>query len=135
MNKGGAQVADPGAHDELFVITSRRFVAATRVSHRNVAAIALLHFFVVKAELAHQFDAAHFKPDQEIRVIHHAHLVGFGIAHAEPAFSRNCAHLPLHFGLRFSRNEVMPSRKSSVVRMRALSITACETWRSSESFT
>ena len=30
---------------------------------------------------AHQFDAAHLVPDQIVRVIYHAHLVGLGVAY------------------------------------------------------
>ncbi len=42
-------------------------------------------------------------------------------------------HFPVHRGLRFSRNELTPSRKSAVVRMRAFSSTAAAICRSSSS--
>src|SRR5690349_13212869 len=119
------------AHDNLVVISGRRLVAATSVDHRNEAVVLPLHVTVGKTQLAHIFHAPDLKPDEVIGMIDHPHLIGLGIAHPQPALAHNpClistrAHWPLQRGLRFSRNEVMPSRKSAVVRMRALS---CIAW-------
>src|SRR5437764_11457444 len=86
MNKRSSQIAHPSANDEFVVIAGRQLVTAASVGHSDVAAIALLHVFIVEAQLAHQFDTPDFKPDQEIRMIGHAHLVGFGVTHAETHF-------------------------------------------------
>src|SRR5690242_14036866 len=66
-----------------------------------------------------------------VRVIDHAHLIGLGVADTQADLRYVLAHLPLHCGLRFSRNEVTPSRKSAVCRMAALSRTPCSIWESS----
>src|SRR5438270_11296972 len=61
-------------------------------------------------------------------MVNDAHLVGLCVAHTQPSFVYRmmvvAAHLPVHTGLRFSRNDEMPSRKSSVSRMLALDRTA-----------
>src|SRR5580704_39810 len=74
-----------------------------------------------------------------VRVIDDAHLVGLGIAdanarlvHDRRRFCRFAGHIgpavihsrELHLGLRFSRNDEMPSRKSGVDRTAAFSRTA-----------
>src|SRR5579872_5239198 len=90
-------------------------------------------------------------------MVNDAHLVGFSIAHAQPGFayrlrgrthfrllifcscigliilrSSFCVrHFPVQTGFRFSRKDEMPSRKSEVVRMRALSSMAAEICSSS----
>src|SRR5437868_14026646 len=116
------------AYRELIVVARGRLVPAARVYHGNVAAVVLLHIFVIEAELAQQLDPTNFKPDEEIGMIRHAHLIGFRVTYAQANFVHRTAmgraQCPLHCGLRFSKNAVMPSRKSRVVRMRALSITA-----------
>src|SRR6266478_6188801 len=118
------------AHDDLVVISRRRLVAAACVHHGNEAFVIPLHVAVSKSQLTHQFHASDFKPDEVIGMIDHSHLIGLGVAHPQPALADYArvitpsAHLPLHRGLRFSRNDVMPSRKSAVVRIRALSCTA-----------
>src|SRR5215472_16215503 len=103
-------------------------VAAAGVRHHNAAVVFLFHLFVFNAQRAHQLDAAHFKPDEKVRVIHDSHLVGFRIAHAhfcvvifEHATLSVYSGLPCQTGLRFSRNEARPSLKSGVQRMRAFS--------------
>src|SRR5512146_2584277 len=116
-------------HNDLVIIESRSLVAAARIGHCDEATVMLLHVTIRKAKLPQQFHAANLKPDEVIGVVHHTHLVGFGVAHARLA--RFAVHLPLQRGFRFSRNDVMPSRKSSVVRTPALSwIAAAICWSS-----
>ena len=43
-----------------------------------------VHLAVGEAELAHHLHPADFEPDDEVRVIDHSHLVGLGVAHAQP---------------------------------------------------
>src|ERR1700745_3334088 len=70
-----------------------------------------------------------------VRVIDDAHLVRLGVAHAQPGFIEFImmvrTHFPVHTGLRFSRNDMIPSRKSAVVRIAAFSRTAASIWASS----
>src|ERR671925_1402831 len=103
-------------------------VAAVHVRHHNAAVIFLFHLFVFHAQRAHQFHAAHFKPDQKVGVIDDSHLVRFRITHAHfcivifEHFDLSVySGLPCQTGLRFSRKEARPSLKSGVQRMRAFS--------------
>src|SRR5208282_3322496 len=119
------------AHDDLVIIVHGSLVAALGIDHGDKAIVFKLHFFVAEAELAQEFDTSHFKPDEMIGVIDDAHLVGFCIADADSSLIRcrcrgrfliyETAHRPVHFGLRFSRNDSMPSRKSALWRMPAFS--------------
>src|SRR5579884_3184360 len=102
------------AHDDFVIVTRRSFVTASRINYGDKATVVSLHFAIRKPESPHQLHAADFKPDKIVRVIDHTHLVGLRIAHTKPHLVRVPAHLPLQRGLRFSRNEVTPSRKSSV---------------------
>jgi len=45
--------------------------------------VLLFHFAVGKAHLPQPFDASDFKPDEIVGVVHHAHAVGLGVAHAD----------------------------------------------------
>src|SRR5947208_408394 len=115
------------AHDDFVVISRRSLVAAASIHDRNKASIVLFHVAIGKAQLPQKFDSSHFEPNEIIRVIYNAHLIGFSIADSQAHFARVPAHLPLQRGLRFSRNEFMPSRKSAVCRMPAFSNMACST--------
>src|SRR3954454_8480039 len=108
----------------LFVISGRSLVAATRINHGDETSIFLFHLPVGEPELPHKFDSPDLKPDEVIGMINDSHLVGFRIANANTGFryramlgTRGSAHHKLQRGLRFSRNEVIPSRKSVVVRI------------------
>src|SRR5208282_1321602 len=124
------------AHDDLVIIVHGSLVAAAGIDHGDEAVVFPLHIFIAETELAKEFDSSHFKPDEMIGVIDDAHLVGFGIAHANAGFIHpgrcllvyidrhrcsRCTHRPFHFGFRFSRNDVIPSRKSALSRMPAFS--------------
>src|SRR5579864_9243395 len=138
-----AHVPQIRADKHLIVVTGRRFVAAASVHDRDAAAIILFHFTIRKTQLSQKFHPSHFKPDKVIRVIDHAHLIGLGVAYAyldlahatRKRIQGGCilsmwAHRPLQRGLRFSRNELIPSRKSAVWRMAAFSSMDCSIWRS-----
>src|ERR1017187_4860746 len=121
------------ARDDLVMIVRGSPVAAVGIDYGDEAAVFALHILIVEAELAEEFHTSHFKPDEMIGVIEDAHLVGFGIADANAIFihcrpiyidRHRCmdpGHRPVHFGLRFSKNDVIPSRKSAVSRMPAFS--------------
>src|SRR5579859_3419705 len=125
---------DVRAHQNLVIIVYRGAITATGIDHRDEAIVLALHLFIAEAELAEEFDPSHFKPNEVIGVIHNAHLIGFSVADADASFIHPpfiptsfawqwiaLAHRPVHFGLRFSRNDVIPSRKSSLSRMPAFS--------------
>src|SRR3984893_19500023 len=118
------------AHDDFIVITRRSLVAAARIDHGDAAAIFCLHVAVGKTELPQQFHSADFKPNEVIGLIDNPHLVGFRVAHPNTSLSDHrvmvlaSTHSPFHTGLRFSRNDEMPSRKSAVARISAFSSTA-----------
>src|SRR5208282_3220141 len=122
------------AHDDLVIIVYGSLVAGLGIDNGDKAIVFALHFLIAEAELAHEFDTSYFKPDEMIGVIDEAHLVGFGVADAEASLVRRrpltyicryrCivpGHRPVHFGLRFSRNDSIPSRKSALWRMPAFS--------------
>ena len=48
-----------------------------------MAVVFCLHIAVLEAELPQQFHSTHLKPYDEIGVVHHAHLVGLGVAHTQ----------------------------------------------------
>src|SRR5205814_8004540 len=94
----------------------------------NAAVIFFFHLFVFHAQRAHQLHAAHFKPNQKVRVIHNSHLVRFRVTHAhfcivifQHSNLSGYSGFPCHTGLRFSRNEASPSLKAGAQRMRAFS--------------
>src|SRR6202795_391071 len=122
------------AHNNLVIIVYGSLVAAAGIDYGNEAVVFALHVFIAEAELAKEFHASHFKPDEMIGVIDDAHLICFGIADANASLiydrgifsidryrSVTPAHRPVHFGLRFSRNASIPSRKSALSRMPAFS--------------
>src|SRR5271154_1463241 len=137
-----------GAHHQQIVKTRGPLETAVRIGDHDVTVILAFHFFIFKSQLAAQIHAAHFEPGEIIAVVHHSHLVRFGVAHTNCSFAvfHNClgncsgrqkvapaceadsrrrrTHCPVHLGWRFSRNEASPSRKSSVARMSAFSLVA-----------
>src|ERR1700732_2292104 len=125
-----ASVFQMGLHDNFIVIAGWSFVAAARVDHRNKQTVAAFHIAIRKSKLPHQFHTPDFKPDEVVGMIDHSHLIGLGIAHPYSRLADHWVmifrrpHVPLQRGLRFSRKDETPSRKSAVVRMRALSSTA-----------
>src|SRR5882724_356652 len=134
-----------GAHDNLVIIVHGSLVTAARVDNGNEAVVLALHIFITETHLAEELHPPHFKPDEMIGVIDDTHLIGFSIAYADASFirRRRCfpiyidrnrciglAHRPVHFGLRFSRKDSMPSRKSELSRIPAFSRMAASIWTS-----
>src|SRR5579864_9137992 len=118
----------PGAYNDFLIVINRRTVPALDLDHRDEKSVFALHVAIRKSHLPHQFHTAHFEPDEVVRVIHDTHLIGFRVTHTQPRFVRGGVmvgtHFPVHIGLRFSRNDVIPSRKSAVRRIAAFSRTA-----------
>ena len=86
-------VAEPHAHRrqqlarrpdlELVVVPRRLAVVAVRFDHRQREAVGF-HLAIAPAGVAQQIGAADLEPDEVVRVVDDAHLVGFGVAHAHP---------------------------------------------------
>src|SRR5882724_8479473 len=74
---------DAGADDQEFVVAGGMMIAAVDVGDDDEGVVLSFHQFVIKAEGAHQLDAADLEPNQVVRVIHHAHLVGLSVAHTD----------------------------------------------------
>src|SRR5581483_7674 len=79
-------VFQPGAYQDAVVVPGRGPKPAARVYYGNEASIRDFHFFVSEAELAKQLYATNLKPDQIVRVVDHAHLVGLGVTHPQTGF-------------------------------------------------
>src|SRR5215467_5394065 len=128
-----AHILQMRANHQLVVVAGWSLVPATRIDNGDVTVLLLLQLAIRETEVTQELDPADFEPDEIIRVIDHSHLVGFSVAHAQSdlgnasrfhrslGFCRHDSHCPLQSGLRFSRNELTPSRKSAVCRMRAFS--------------
>src|ERR1700733_1241473 len=140
-NHWSPRCQQPGLHHQLIVIPRRSTIPHMHIHHRNPAAVLLFQPLIIQPQLTDQLHPSHLKPNQVVRVIHHAHLIGLGIPHPHPCLTytflrhsfthpdslpnwRPClTHLP-HTGLRFSRNEDTPSRKSCVDRASAFAASA-----------
>src|SRR5258707_924174 len=127
-NGAVSRFRDARAHAYHFVVARGGMVAAAHVGDNDVAVVFDFHALVFDAQRAHQLHATDLKPNQIIRVIDHAHLVGLRVAHAycsvvmlEGLHEIDYSGLLCQTGLRFSRNDATPSLKSGVQRMRAFS--------------
>ncbi len=78
----GPGFQDASADGEEFIVAGRMVVATVGISDDYVGVVIEFHSFVIEAERTHQFNPADFKPDQVIGMVDHAHLIGFGVAHA-----------------------------------------------------
>ena len=78
----------PSLDHHLVVETRRRAVPAGGFGHRQEHAVLVFHVAIVEAQRLAQLHAPHLHPDQVVRVVDHAHAVGFGVTHAEPGFVR-----------------------------------------------
>jgi len=69
-----------GCQNCHFIVETRGVqIAAVGFRHRQQNSIRL-HIFVPESDRRTVLDTSHFHPDQKVRVIRHAHLVGLGIA-------------------------------------------------------
>src|SRR6266516_1336184 len=78
----GREVAHPAAHAHEIVVERRPAKAQARLGHRQEDA-RFLHRAIRVAGDAQVFGARPIEPDEIVRVVHHAHLVGFGIVDAQ----------------------------------------------------
>ena len=73
---------DARANAEDFVIACRMVVTALHIGDDDLAIVFKFHTLVFDTKSSHQLDAADFEPDEVVRVIDDAHLVGFDVTHA-----------------------------------------------------
>jgi hypothetical protein len=88
------------ADDQHIVVISRSFVAAITFSDDQKSVFIFFHVAVGKSARATEFGAANLEPDQIVRVIDHAHLVGFSVAYPQHGL------LPLVNVFQFLRTQV-----------------------------
>src|SRR5436190_3291350 len=79
-----------GPNFEFVVIQRRTAVGAGRFNDGQRQAVAF-HLTVAPATLAQEIGPSDLEPDQIVRVINDAHLVGFGIAHPDSRDRNACA--------------------------------------------
>jgi molybdopterin converting factor subunit 1 len=68
---------------DLLVIMSRVQITAVRFDNRQQYAVLALHVLVPKTGGFTHFRTPHLHPDEVVGVVHHAHLVGLGIANPD----------------------------------------------------
>src|SRR6266540_3935103 len=78
----GREVAHPAAHAHEIVVERRPAEAQARLGHGQEDA-RLLHRAIGVAGDSQVLGARAIEPDEIVRVVHHAHLVGFGIVDAQ----------------------------------------------------
>ena len=88
-------------HPDWIVVAGRGVKAHGHVRHSKEHAV-LLERGIGTAMGANEIGASEFTPYEIVRVVHHAHLVGFGVSHAE--FGYGFRH---HGSLRESRGTPM----------------------------
>src|ERR1700722_7830324 len=79
-------VFNPGLDDHFVVEPGGPLIAAVGLGHGEEYSVVTLHIAVVEAASFAEIDAAHFHPDEVVRIVHHTHLVSFGVAHAQAGF-------------------------------------------------
>ena len=65
------------------IVVARAGVQADAVLRDGEADPPFLHFRVAHSVLAHEVGAADLAPDEVVGMIHHLHLVGFGVTDAD----------------------------------------------------
>src|SRR5205085_3170098 len=73
----------PRLDEQIVFVACRRLVATSRFGNDHEEAALALHVSVRKATIMAILAAAHLEPHQVVRIIGNAHLIGFGIAHAD----------------------------------------------------
>src|SRR6185369_13779575 len=88
VDQEASQVHHASAHYDQVVVLRWSLVAALHLGDWQVITI-LLHLAIRVSQRAEQFYAAYFHPDDEVGVVHHPHLIGFRVAHAEAGFDND----------------------------------------------
>jgi hypothetical protein len=72
---------DASANGQELIVTRWLNIAAMGVNDHDVTIVCDFHGFVLDTEGAHQFHATNLEPDEIVRVVNDAHLIGLGVAH------------------------------------------------------
>src|ERR1019366_8497555 len=83
MQQGIAHVDQARPDGDHVIVAGGDLVAAAHVHDGDVGAVPLFHFAIGEAQLAQHLHPAYLKPDDEVGVIDHTHLVGLRIAHPQ----------------------------------------------------
>ncbi len=78
----------PRPYRQLIVVTGGQPISHIGLDHRDTAPIFALHRLVIQPHLPDQLHAPHLEPDQVVRVIDDAHLIGLRVAHANPCLPK-----------------------------------------------
>lgn len=84
LDEAAVGVGDRGSDVDILAVFGTTEVAAAGFCDRQQDAVSL-HLAVREAGGFAEFGASNFHPDQVVCVVHHAHLVSFGIADSNAA--------------------------------------------------
>src|SRR5215467_10397661 len=109
-----ARLDDPRANDDLVVVPGRAVILHARFDYWQMRVFLPLHVAVIKPVIAAQFDPADLEPDQVIRVINNAGLIGLGVADAQPRLAPFVMFSFVH--IKYGVNQVVQQLSGSVPR-------------------
>src|SRR5438093_12966374 len=85
LDDAALEAAQCSFHENLIVVTGRSQIAAVCLGDAQICLLFAFKVSITESALAAEIAAPHFHPDKVIGVIHHAHLIGFGVAYAKAA--------------------------------------------------
>ena len=86
MQQRLAHVDQPRADGDQVIITGRGLEAAMNIGYGDMRVVFMFHVAIGEAKLAQHLHSPYLEPDDVVGVVHHAHLIGFGIAHTKLCF-------------------------------------------------
>lgn len=78
--RASRQLRDSCADSQIVFVTRGRFISAARFGDYHKQSSLSLHVAIRKTAVVAKLTAAHFKPDEIVRVVGHAHLICFSVA-------------------------------------------------------
>src|SRR5262245_14934100 len=84
LDSAAAQLDDPRANDDYVVVSGGGAVLHAGLGNRQKSVGLRFHVAVIEPVIAAQFDPPDLEPDQVIRVINDAGLIGLGVTDAQP---------------------------------------------------
>ncbi len=85
LDDAALDAAQCSFHENLIVVTGRSQIAAVCLRDAQICLLFAFEVPITESALAAEIGAPHFHPDKVVGVIHHAHLIGFGVAYAKAA--------------------------------------------------
>src|SRR6185436_7171227 len=86
FGNAASKTCDLCLDQDLIVVAGGREVAAIGFGNGEECLFFAFEVFVTESAFPAEIGAADFHPDEVVCVIHHPHLIGFGVAYAEAAF-------------------------------------------------